>query len=149
MIKYIKGDLFELAPSNSMIIHAVNCQGVWGSGVAKTIKDKFFQEFLVYHSYCYTKQTDFTTKASGALGESLIANRVVCLFTSLDYGIKVDNPEKIIENTKKAIDDLLTKTPCTEFHLPKINSGLFKVPWEQTEAILKEYPHIIWNVYEL
>ncbi len=34
-------------------------------------------------------------------------------------------------------------------HLPKINSGLFKVPWEETEKILLEFPEVKWNVYYL
>jgi predicted NUDIX family NTP pyrophosphohydrolase len=34
-----------------------------------------------------------------------------------------------------------------EIHMPKINSGLFKVPWEQTETVLKQFPEITFYVY--
>lgn len=71
-------------------------------------------------------------------GGSLILNNVGCLFTSKDYGTKVDPPQEIIENTKWAIKDLLTKTTM-KIAMPKINSGLFKVPWEETEAVLNKF----------
>lgn len=147
MIIYKTGDLFKLAPPNSMLIHAVNCQGVWGSGIAKIMKENFRDEFCLYQKHCDDNLSN--RYESNVIGEALITNRVVSLFTSFHYGEKVDPPSVILANTKNALNDLFTKTPCTEFHMPKINSGLFRVPWEETEKILKEFTHIKFYVYEL
>lgn len=152
MIIYKKGDLFKEAPSNAMLLHACNCQGVWGSGIAKTMKEKFPEEFRLYQKYAhdmYQLMAEGEVIVSDAVGTALITNRVVSLFTSINYGSKVSSPENILIHTKNALEDLVKKTPCLEFHLPKINSGLFKVPWEETEKILNEYTHIKFYVYEL
>lgn len=139
MIKYVDDDLFN-APSNSILLHACNCMGVWGSGVAYQFRQKFRTEHLLYEAYC---------QHTGPLGigTCLLLNNVGCLFTSISYGKDVDRPELILVNTRSAITSLLSKTPAREFHLPKINSGLFKVPWEETEKILLDFPEITWYVY--
>lgn len=76
---------------------------------------------------------------------------IACLITSDGYGKKVDPPAEILANTAKALDAF--KAMVREFNadlasqgLPaagaiwtvEMNSGLFKVPWEQTRAILEE-----------
>lgn len=146
MVIYHTGDLFTLAPKNGLLIHAVNCRGVWGAGIARIFKEKFQDEWQMYS---HLTEIHHYPQSSKLLGTSLVVNRVVCLFTSLNYGRLVDIPDQIIENTEKAIIDLLTKTPCTEFHMPKINSGLFYVPWGRTEAVLNKFPDIKFHVYSL
>lgn len=141
MIYYIEDDLFN-APSDQLLVHAVNCQGVWGSGIAKKFATYFIDESVCYKAYCeHLKRLNLSP-----VGDSLIINDVGCLFTSFDYGENVDKPEEIVKNTRKAIADLISKTTM-KIAMPKINSGLFKVPWEQTEAILKEFPHVEFYVY--
>lgn len=46
MIKIVKGDLFKT--DANIIAHQVNCMGVMGSGVAKTIKERFPEAFREY-----------------------------------------------------------------------------------------------------
>lgn len=49
-IEYHKGNLLE-APDVDVIIHGCNCQGVWGAGIAKQIKQKWpyvFQSYIKY-----------------------------------------------------------------------------------------------------
>ena len=71
--------------------------------------------------------------------------------TSFNYGKNKDTPDKIIENTRKAIADLIMLYPhIKEIHMPKINAGLFAVPWYDTEIILKEFDGLLnFVVYEL
>jgi ADP-ribose 1''-phosphate phosphatase len=129
-VKTRKGDLFT-APKGSYLAHACNCQGVWGSGVAKEFKLRFPASFLEYEAKC---------KSGATRGDILICkeengHHVVCLFTSLNYGERVDPPELIIESTVKALKSL---PKDIKIHMPLINSGFFKVPWEETEKILLE-----------
>lgn len=139
-IEYIKSDLFT-APNTQLLVHACNCQGVWGSGVALQFKARFYTEFQAYKHL--SGAFDFSDLSSGLehglLGKSLIINKVGCLFTSLDYGKNVDSPEKIISATKTALEDLLNKTTM-DIAMPKINSGLFRVPWEDTERVILDLP---------
>lgn len=134
-ITYINDSLFN-APKGSILIHAVNCRGVWGSGIAKEFAKRFPEEQYIYSTYCAHSRT------SDILGTcfSIPAKEYIigCLFTSKNYGQKVDSPDKILEATKLAIDDLISQNiTFIPMHMCKINSGLFNVPWEDTEAILK------------
>ena len=50
MVKMFDGNVFD---SNANIIaHQVNLHGIMGSGIAKTIKDKFPQAYSDYWNYC-------------------------------------------------------------------------------------------------
>lgn len=130
MIHYIKDDLFN-APKECLLVHACNAQGVWGSGIAKQFKEKFPLEFQMYAHYCNEKP--YLTQ-----GTSLIINRIGCLITRKDYGNNVDPVITILVNTNHALKELLSNTTM-KIAMPRINSGLFKVPWEDTEAILKTF----------
>lgn len=47
-IKYFNGDVFN---SNAqLILHGVNCLGVMGSGIAKTVKERFPNVYEEYHN---------------------------------------------------------------------------------------------------
>jgi len=50
MINYFNGDV--TTSSANIIAHCVNCQGVMGSGVAKTIKQKWPDVFRTYEAKC-------------------------------------------------------------------------------------------------
>lgn len=78
------------------------------------------------------------------------------MITSDGYGGSKDPESKILESTDNAVLVLLAKMSVkgmTEVHTPKINSGLFGVPWEKTEKIilqqLKGFPNINWTVWSL
>ena len=56
-IKYITGNLLDSdAP---IIAHQVNCEGVMGAGVAKYIREKYFDIMITYSKWCknYTTQS--------------------------------------------------------------------------------------------
>lgn len=141
-ITYVKGDLFELAPKGAYLAHACNCQGVWGSGIAVEFRKRFPDEYkdyvdlsLTYDEFLVGKFKDF--------------GQVVCLFTSYDYGQNKDSVSNILKNTESGLK-MISNTPIKELHMPKINSGLFGVPWEETEAILKKFDgKLKFVVYEL
>ena len=76
---------------------------------------------------------------------------IASLITSLDYGKYVDTPAEILENTRKAFQSLKDRISqinadnatkgidsIGEVWAVRLNSGLFKVPWEETRAVLEE-----------
>ncbi|MCJ1379810.1 ADP-ribose 1''-phosphate phosphatase [Xylographa soralifera] len=151
------GDFFA-APQNSVLIHACNCRGVWGSGVALEFKKRYRQAFEVYHEECHTPSSEFHQKS--LLGTALLippqdedltttadeGHWIACLFTSVDYGKKVSSELVILESTKKAMADLqkkmkFWKAKGQEFGdlwAVRINSGKFGVPWGRTKRILEQ-----------
>jgi ADP-ribose 1''-phosphate phosphatase len=144
MITYVKGDLFS-APKGSILIHSCNCQGVWGSGIAKQFAERFPEAKKVYSEAC-------RSRGPTILGRSLLIPAgdytIGCLFTSNNYGQYVDSPEEILEKTRIAIEFLLAQNIDNKpMHMCKINSGLFRVPWEETEKVLNSF-NANFTVYE-
>lgn len=75
---------------------------------------------------------------------------VASLITSYHYGRQVDPPDEILAHTAKALESYETQIrlikeqnrrsnldPVGDVWAVKFNSGLFKVPWEQTKAIIE------------
>ena len=75
---------------------------------------------------------------------------VASLITSYHYGRLVDPPDEILANTAKALESYETQIrliqesnrrsgldPVGDVWAVKFNSGLFRVPWEQTKAIIE------------
>lgn len=138
MILYKKGNLFD-APKGSILAHACNCKGVWGSGIAKQFRNRFPVSYIKYKEYCEQHV------AEGILGTSVIFYEdgyyIACMFTSDGYGSEVDTEELIIKHTDEAVFDVLSfrdifEPGSLQLHMPKINSGKFGVPWEKTEPII-------------
>lgn len=158
MITHKKMSLFD-APQGSVIVHACNSQGVWGSGIAKPFKEKYPKSFDDYYRFCTAFNRDKGT-ACGRAGISLLTNethKVGWIVTSHNYGDKKDTPEVIKINTALALDDLckaLYRSSSPEekvtVYSNKFNSGLFAVPWHDSEfilnLILSRYPRINWVV---
>jgi ADP-ribose 1''-phosphate phosphatase len=149
-IFYQKMPLFE-APELSILVHAVNCKGVWGSGVAAEFKRKFPKAFKAYSHACKVDKDDM---AGGAMVTELENEHFIgCLFTSRGSGNK-DSKEAILSNTEQALYCLLETSAHKgyPFYSNKFNTGKFGVPWKETEKILKkmvnEY-NITWIVCEV
>lgn len=155
-IVYHKKDLFT-APTGAIVLHATNCKGVWGNGIAKTFSIKFPKAFKEYQMYCRNSGTN-------AIGKTLLIDtykyKIGCLFTSRKYGLFKDSETEILDNTAEALISLINQLnekgiKTTELHLPKINSGLFNVDWKKTERVIMQVDeaarrkgyNITWNVY--
>lgn len=135
LIIYKKMSLFD-APEGSILVHACNAQGVWGSGIAKEFRTKFPLSYIDYAEYCES--------SDNPVGSSIVCYqengfKVGCLITSNNYAEKVDSPSKILENTEKALEDLIKPGIPSIFYSNKFNSGLFKVPWAETEKLINEF----------
>ena len=144
-VKLIKGDLFK-APNGSILTHACNAQGVWGSGIAKLFADRFPEARRAYAEHC-------SRLGSKVLGTCFIISagdyKIACLFTSENYGKHKDPPALILERTRSAVLDLLRQTTAADrIAMCKINAGLFAVPWEDTQCVLDEFDREMF-VYEI
>ena len=151
-IVYKKGSLFE-APKGSMLVHAVSTKSVWGSGIAKEFKALFPESYTFYLEMCAEE------------GAKLLGLVIYCpeengynvsnLVTSLDYGCNKDPKEMILANTRTALHYLLEETHNVQpIHSCKFNSGLFGVPWEETEKVLLEVMEKVgytkdWTVWQI
>jgi len=78
-----------------------------------------------------------------------------CLMTSDKYASFVDSPEMIVKATDLALTQFFND-PClkkvTEIHSPKMNAGLFNVPWEMTQEVIEKHlssQDKKWIVWEL
>lgn len=83
-IRNFDGDVFT--SDARLILHAVNCQGVMGSGVAKTVKDRYPNVFLEYKNKCNNAQT--TSSLLGEIQKVDISDKqsIVNCFTQDNYG---------------------------------------------------------------
>lgn len=146
MITYQKMSLFD-APEESILMHACNAQGVWGSGIAAPFKEKYPRSFTEYNKYC--TQMLWNDAKYGAVGKSLITSQenkrfVGCLMTSFSYGRDRDSISDIIAQTYLALDNFFM-----EYHMlghtgkpiycNKFNSGMFKVDWKETVKVLEYF----------
>lgn len=137
MIIYKKGSLFD-APKGSILVHACNMKGVWGSGIAVQFKQRFIKSYLKYSDTCVSSWVQI---GSGLLLSEENGYRVGCLLTSNGYGKEKDSVEEILKHTRTALVNILTDKSRIEgqrFHSCKFNSGLFGVPWELTEKVMLE-----------
>lgn len=132
-----------------MLAHACNAKGIWGSGVAKSFKFKFPNVFDVYHNI-YQLGLMRVGDCCVIPDDKNHYWGIACLITSKNYGKYVDAPEKILDATCNAVTSLLKQVPFTiEIHMPRINSGLFNVPWESTENIINQlasdHKIVVWT----
>ncbi|CAG8013670.1 unnamed protein product [Penicillium nalgiovense] len=127
------GDLFD-SPNGAALIHACNCQGVWGSGIARAFRDRYPAAYEIYRNHCLiyldhpitniiTNLRDEDPHPSltvhRPLGTALIIpsqhsdfilhrrrHWIICLFTSDKYGSRVDSEDMIVNSTFAALQDL-------------------------------------------
>lgn len=126
---YQKKCLFT-APQGSFLGQSCNALGDWGAGIALQFKEKFPHSFLEQRKIC----------SGQVLGQSFCTEekgyKVVSLFTSRGYGKNKSSNEEILKNTRKSLIDFFSKDNRNHLYIPKINSGLFNVPWEMTEIVI-------------
>jgi|GEM_PF-2566872 len=79
MIKHRKGDMFEQVQQDSILVHACNTQGRWGSGIAVEFRNRFPSAHESYKEICYEHT------GGSLIGRALLTEQVRCLFTSEKY----------------------------------------------------------------
>jgi len=143
-IEYIEGDLFS--NTDAILLHACNCHGRWGRGVAATFAEKYPLEYKMHQQF-KAKRGDYQVIEGPT-------RTIICLFTSKGYGRDTDPAELIVMSTAQSLDALSDYFEDKEgivIASPKINAGLFQVPWPKTEALINQFlerhPTFVWKVY--
>ena len=161
MITNKKMSLFD-APKDAPIVHACNSQGVWQSGIAKAFKDNYPYSYKDYNNFCKrANQERGSACGRGAFSTFHESEKhwVGWLITSHNYGDLKDSPELIKINTTMALIEVCKLIymahpdedfPSIDVYSNKFNSGLFGVPWADSElilkTILKDFRRINWII---
>lgn len=141
------GDLFT-APDNAVLIHACNCVGSWGAGIAAAFKQKYPVAYRIHNAHCKSKKPENLVNTAQLISPSEKQGRkhwVGCLFTSVRFGKRRDSPEQILKATKPAMEALMAQIKeqiekgreIGEVRMCQINSGLFAVPWEKSKESIE------------
>lgn len=165
-MKYVKGDIFQLAEEGKFdyVIHGCNCFNTMGAGIARTVKDRYPRAYLVDQK---------TGKAEkDKLGHFTMAYIDACLnrepqtsgfaiinaYTQFGWWTRKDEDGNLIPNVvydavknafigiKLALD--LSGNP--RFAIPKIGAGLAGGDWDRIEAIIDEigFRNLTCVIYE-
>lgn len=87
MITELKGDL--LTAGLDVICHQVNCQGKMGSGIAKSIRERFPQVYHEYSMFCaITESAKLLSEIQPVIIDEYMGKRliVVNMFSQYDFG---------------------------------------------------------------
>ncbi|KAF5845099.1 hypothetical protein GGP41_001232 [Bipolaris sorokiniana] len=107
------GSLFT-APPRTLLLHACNTQGSWGSGIALAFKKHYPNAYTIYHTFC-TKEHSLKAGNPVPVGTTLLippvdgdkGHWIGCLFTSRRYGKGKDGVAEILRNTGRAVEGCL------------------------------------------
>ncbi|KAJ5493681.1 hypothetical protein N7463_009768 [Penicillium fimorum] len=127
------GDMFD-APNGAALIHACNCQGVWGAGIARAFHERYPAAYEIYRNHCLIYRdhpvTHVITDLHGEdpqpslavhhpLGTALMIppqqsdfflhhrrHWIICLFTSENYDGCVDSEDMVVNHTFAALQHL-------------------------------------------
>lgn len=142
---YKRGSVFDDNEATTFC-HACNCQHVWGAGVAAKFKQRF--------PWAYEQEGELTLIP----GTSNLYTQdgypdVLCLYTSWKYGVDKDPESLIVNTTLRALTNSMHYFyPGDVIASPKINAGLFGVPWSRTAKLIEafcEATGVVWNVWEM
>ena len=151
-IKVIKGDI--LSVESGVVVHGVNCQSVFGAGLAKQIRQKYpevcseyLRIFKDYGGYRYKGDRSLL----GHIQVTSISDDLhfVNAFTQLNYGndekkyVSYDAVDTVFCNIAKTISEE------NDIHFPKIGCGLAGGEWSVIKSIiehrLKDFPNkFLW-----
>jgi len=127
----LKGNLFDYLNKDDIFLHSCNGQGTWGAGIAKGFA-KNFPKSYISHKERHNKVGDgYVLKDDGY--------NVGCIITSEFYGTRKAPPKEILVFTFISLIKLFSSFESDSFTIqsPKINSGLFKVPWDLSAKIIE------------
>jgi O-acetyl-ADP-ribose deacetylase (regulator of RNase III) len=149
---YKTGDAMS-APTgpNHFLLHSCNCKGVWGKGFALAVRHAYGEIYKENNYFCRR----YGESLRGTFKEFTQGTRnVTCLYTSDGYGDAKDPRSLIVQNTHRAVAAYFwyrRNHKGMVIHSPRINFGLFAIPWSITADIIREhltyYPNIKWVVW--
>ena len=133
-IRYVNGDLF--ATEILHILHGCNAQGVMGSGVAKVIKEQYFDAFAFY-----AKQYDDHGLKLGDV-QFVPANGKVIVNAITQENFGRDGKRYVsydaVAAAMKTVNRVLKLSGYSELAMPKIGAGLGGGDWDTIARIIEQ-----------
>lgn len=176
-VRYLKGNILAAKDYKRIIIHSCNANGAWGGGIAYQLAVKYPEAEEVYVDLCERFGNKLLGKCVVIPSFKDQNILIGCLFTSsfgggnhgsgnsiVDYtGQALSHLQKLLTNDsvstdnanldkeiKKLMNQVKGNIIDYNLEMPKINSGIFGVPWPETEEVLKKYKNLMtFTVYEL
>lgn len=155
LLRENSGDISDTS-NKCIVAHARNCMGSWGAGIASNFRHRYSDAFNKYKEHCNSENILGTCLILPLSESSVSVKYIACLFTSYGYGKQRDSIDKILTNTKMAIEDMIHQIENYELsgigiRMNRINSGYFRVPWSKTRDVLSKMefvqPHTINVLY--
>ncbi|CAI4037263.1 hypothetical protein SMKI_02G1310 [Saccharomyces mikatae IFO 1815] len=174
-ITYVKGNILKATTHPRILIHSCNCNGSWGGGIAYQLALNYPKAESDYVEVCEKYGSALLGRCILLPSYENSDLLICCLFTSSFGGSSHGEKNSILNYTKlslnelkayrasggkgKVNDDIIdiylnnhTKHHIGEYNLemPQINSGIYGVPWKETERVLKEIDgNMNFTVYQL
>lgn len=132
-IEYITGDLFSTDCEH--IVHGCNAQGVMGSGVAKTVKESYFDAYKFY-----AEQYDQHGLKLGDV-QFVPANGKVIVNAVTQEHFGRDGKQYVsydaVQQAMRTINNTLKLSGVDRVAMPKIGAGLGGGEWSIIEALIE------------
>jgi len=132
-IVYHKGNLFE--SEITTIVHGCNAQGVMGSGVAKIVKDQYFDAYKFYADQYDEHGLKLGDVQFVPANGKVIANAITQNLYGKD-GKRFVNYEAVAE-CMSTINRVLKLSGETRVAMPQIGAGLGGGDWNVIAAIIE------------
>lgn len=154
MIRYIKGDLFQV--TTGVIAHGCNCIGVMGAGVAKTVRELYPEVFKRYSKVCANHSAEDLLGLVQIISISptfFIANCFTQTTIARNPVIKSKLADaNAIKESLTYVAEFCQVNKLQTVSMPKIGAGLGGLDWEsEVEPVLHEislkFSDINFDVY--
>ncbi|KAF1832975.1 hypothetical protein BDW02DRAFT_454333, partial [Decorospora gaudefroyi] len=148
---YHTGSIFH-APRSTLLIHACNTHGIWGTGIALAFKKRYPHAFRAHRTFCLS-HPGHALRGTALLIPPMDGDKqhwIGCLFTSMGYGRQRDGVQMVLRSTRSAVRMLVERVGgvnagmgdgdgdgVREWRMCRVNSGRFGVPWEDTVRVLE------------
>lgn len=130
-MKFIKGNLFDA--NTDALVNAVNTVGVMGKGIALQFKERFPQNFKVYHTACKVGELTVGKLLFVQEGEQWIIN-----FPTKQHWKDASKIEYIEQGLQELVREL-PNYPITSLALPALGCGLGGLNWAEVRPLIVHY----------
>ena len=133
-IQYVDGDLFSTEIEH--ILHGCNAQGVMGSGVAKIIKEQFFDAYKFYAEQYDEHGLKLGDVQFVPASGKVIVNAITQEFYGRDGKRYVSYDA--VAAVMKTVNQVLKLSGHTRLAMPKIGAGLGGGDWDVIARIIEQ-----------
>lgn len=144
MIRERLGDIFSV--QQQAVAHGVNLKGVMGSGIAKTVRERYPEVDEAYRKAAKSGELE----AGGCLpvvshDGTLILNLATQIKTGSNASLE------LIEKSLPLMYDFLEENGYTEVALPQIGSGIGGLNWGRVRNLIiteaQKHPSIVTDLW--